>query len=180
MARTTTPPAVREHGAMRHDSVPTGEATGRDGHGTSERSSGGHGGPGDHGGHGDHVAVFRRRFWWSLLLTVPVVASSHMVMDWLGYSLDFPGLGAVGPVLGTVIFAWAGWPFLSGGVSEVRERQPGMMLLITLAIAVAYVASMATSLGWFGLEFWWELALLVTIMLLGHWQEMKALGQARS
>ncbi|MEY2477721.1 MAG: P-type Cu2+ transporter [Actinomycetota bacterium] len=133
-----------------------------------------------HDGHGDHVAMFRRRFWWSLLLTIPVVVTSHMVMDWFGYNLDFSGMEWVGPVLGTVIYLWAGWPFLAGGVSEARERQPGMMLLIAMAITVAYAASMATSLDWFDLEFWWELAALITIMLLGHWQEMKALGQAQS
>jgi Cu2+-exporting ATPase len=124
--------------------------------------------------------MFQRRFWWSLLLTVPVVATSHMVMDWLGYSLDFPGMELVGPVLGSVLFFWGGWPFLAGGWSEARGRQPGMMLLIAMAISVAYVASLATSFDLFDLEFWWELAALITIMLLGHWQEMKALGQARS
>jgi Cu2+-exporting ATPase len=81
-------------------------------------------------------------------------------------------------VLGTFIFGWGGQPFLAGAVAEVRDRQPGMMLLISMAITVAWVASMSTSVGWFDLEFWWELALLVTIMLLGHWQEMKAIGQA--
>ena len=131
-----------------------------------------------HHGHGDHISMFRRRFWWSLLLTAPVVITSHMVMDWFGYDLDFAGMELVGPVLGSIIFFWAGRPFLEGGVSEVRSRQPGMMLLIAMAITVAYAASMATSLGWFELEFWWELAALITIMLLGHWQEMKALGQA--
>jgi P-type Cu2+ transporter len=124
--------------------------------------------------------MFRRRFWWSLLLTVPLVATSHMVMDWFGYSLDFPGQTALGPILGSAIYLWGGWPFLSGGWEELRTRRPGMMLLIAMAISVAYGASLATSLGWFDLEFWWELAALITIMLLGHWQEMKALGQARS
>jgi Cu2+-exporting ATPase len=137
-------------------------------------------GHGAHGGHGDHAAMFRRRFWWSLLLTIPLVVTSHMVMDWFGYDLDFYGMESIGPVLGTVTYLWAGWPFLAGGVSEARERQPGMMLLIAMAITVAYSASMATSLGWFDLEFWWELAALITIMLLGHWQEMRALGQAQS
>jgi Cu2+-exporting ATPase len=137
----------------------------------------GHGG---HAGHGDHVAMFRRRFWWSLLLTLPLVVTSHMVMDWFGYSLDFPGMSLVGPVLGSVIFFWGGWPFLEGGWQEAKSRQPGMMLLIAMAITVAYVASLATSLGWFDLEFWWELAALISIMLLGHWLEMKALAQAQS
>jgi Cu2+-exporting ATPase len=112
-------------------------------------------------------------------MTIPVVATSHMVMDWFGYELDFPGMEWVGPVLGSVIFFWGGWPFLEGGRRELKERQPGMMLLIAMAITVAYVASMATSLDAFDLDFWWELAALVTIMLLGHWQEMRALGQAQ-
>ncbi|MFB9546366.1 heavy metal translocating P-type ATPase [Micromonospora sagamiensis] len=123
--------------------------------------------------------MFRRRFWLSLVLTVPIVATSHMVMDWFGYRLDLPGVDWVGPVLGTVVFAWGGWPFLQGAVREVRDRAPGMMLLVAMAITVAYVASSATALGAFELDFWWELAALVTIMLLGHWQEMKAIGQAR-
>ena len=143
-----------------------------DGHGS-------HGGHGTHAGHGDHIGMFRRRFWWSLLLTLPIVVTSHMVMDWFGYELDFPGIDWVGPVLGTVVFLWAGWPFLAGGVQEARSKQPGMMLLIAMAITVAYGASLAYSLDWFSQEFWWELAALITIMLLGHWQEMKALGQAQ-
>ena len=138
---------------------------------------------GHHGGHdkhaGHHVEMFRRRFWWSLLLSAPVVATSHMVMDWFGYDLDFPGIEWVGPVLGSVVFLWGGWPFLQGAEREIRDRQPGMMLLIGMAVTVAYVASMATSLDAFDQDFWWELSLLVTIMLLGHWQEMKALGQAQ-
>ncbi|WP_370461501.1 heavy metal translocating P-type ATPase [Micromonospora sp. Llam0] len=123
--------------------------------------------------------MFRRKFWLSLALTVPVVVTSHMVMDWFGYSLDFPGMSLVGPVLGSVVFFYGGWPFLVGGVREVRDRAPGMMLLISMAITVAYLASLATSFGAFDLDFWWELAALVTIMLLGHWQEMKAIGQAQ-
>src|SRR6266536_1841588 len=92
----------------------------------------------------------------------------------------FPGSGWVAPVLGTAVFLYGGWPFLTGGVSEARSREPGMMLLIALAITVAFVASAATALGWFDLDFWWELALLIDIMLLGHWLEMRALGQASS
>ncbi|WP_433281242.1 heavy metal translocating P-type ATPase [Micromonospora sp. CA-244673] len=136
-----------------------------------------------HDGHDKHAGhdpeQFRRKFWLSLALTVPIVLTSHMVMDWLGYSLDFPGVRWVGPALGTIVFFYGGWPFLVGGVREVRDRAPGMMLLISMAITVAYLASAATSLGLFDLDFWWELAALVTIMLLGHWQEMKAIGQAQ-
>jgi Cu2+-exporting ATPase len=136
-----------------------------------------------HGGHAGHDAhaghdpeMFRRRFWLSLALTIPVVLTSEMVMDWFGYSLSH--VAWVGPVLGTVVFLYGGEPFLTGAVGEIRERRPGMMLLIAMALVVAWTASMASSLGWFDLEFWWELAALVTIMLLGHWQEMKAIGQA--
>jgi P-type Cu2+ transporter len=134
----------------------------------------------EHDKHAGHdPEMFRRRFWIALALTIPLVATSEMVMDWFGYRIDFPGIGVLGPVLGSAVFWWGGWPFLVGGVREVRDRLPGMMLLISLAITVAYTASIATSLGLFDLEFWWELSALVTVMLLGHWQEMKAIGQAR-
>jgi Cu2+-exporting ATPase len=143
-----------------------------------------------HGAHDTHAAhdkhaghdpeAFRRRFWLTFALTIPVVVTSDMIMDWFGYELDFTGIDLVGPVLGSIVFFWGGWPFLAGAVSEARDRQPGMMLLISLAIVVAYSASLATSFGWFELDFWWELCALVTIMLLGHWQEMKAIGQAQN
>ncbi|WP_406077551.1 copper-translocating P-type ATPase [Micromonospora sp. NBC_00858] len=137
----------------------------------------------EHAGHDKHAghdpAMFRRRFWVCLVLTVPVVLTSDLVLDRLGLRLDVPGRSWVGPVLGSVVFWWGGWPFLVGAVREVRDRAPGMMLLVAMAITVAYTASLATSLGAFDLDFWWELAALVTIMLLGHWQEMKAIGQAR-
>jgi cation transport ATPase len=133
----------------------------------------------EHGGHGDHAAQFRDRFWLSLALTVPVVAYSEMVQEWLGFTPpQFPGSRWVAPVLGTVVFLYGGWPFLQGGLSEARSRQPGMMLLISLAILVGFGASAASALGLFDLEFWWELSLLIVIMLLGHWLEMRALGQA--
>ncbi|MEO3781183.1 heavy metal translocating P-type ATPase [Micromonospora sp. B11E3] len=105
--------------------------------------------------------------------------TSRLVMNALGYSLDVPGVSWVGPMLGSVVFFYGGWPFLVGAVREARDRAPGMMLLIGLAITVAYLASAATSLGVFDVDFWWEMSALVTIMLLGHWQEMKAIGQAR-
>ena len=144
---------------------------------------GAHGGHDMHGGHDKHAGhdpeMFRRKFWLSFALTVPIILTSEMVMAWLGYELDFPGIALIGPVLGTVVFGYGGWPFLAGAVAEIRDRAPGMMLLISMAITVAYVASIVTFLGWFDLDFWWELAALVTIMLLGHWQEMKAIGQAQ-
>ena len=133
-----------------------------------------------HGGHGDHAAMFRDKFWLTLALTVPIVAYSHMIQMWLGFTAPvFPGSRWVAPVLGTVVFLYGGWPFLAGGLDELRRRRPGMMLLISLAITVAFVASVATTFGFLAeLDFWWELAALIAIMLLGHWLEMKAVGQA--
>jgi Cu2+-exporting ATPase len=134
----------------------------------------------DHGGHGDHAALFRDRFWLTLLLSIPVVYFSGHLQELLGYSaVAIPGAALLPPVLGTAIFLYGGWPFLTGGVDEARRRTPGMMLLIAMAITVAYVASMATTFGFFSVEVFWELALLITIMLLGHWLEMRAIGQAR-
>src|SRR4051794_22893324 len=157
---------------------PGGRAVDVDHHGTAGHHAGhGHEGHDPHAGHDPEM--FRKRFWLSLAVTVPLVVTSHMVMGWFNYSIDFSGMSWLGPVLGSFLFWWGGRPFLVGGVAEVRNRQPGMMLLISMAITVAYVSSMATSLHWLDLEFWWELAALVTIMLLGHWQEMKAIGQAR-
>ena len=135
----------------------------------------------DHGGHADHAAQFRDLFWVSCVLALPVVFFSEMVANLLGYAVpDFPGASWIPPVLGTVIFLYGGQPFLKGGLQELKDRQPGMMLLIGMAITVAFVASWVTSLGigGFDLDFWWELALLVAIMLLGHWIEMRALGSA--
>ena len=138
-------------------------------------------------GHGEHAghstAMFRERFWWSLILSIPVVIFSPMVAHLLGYPLpEFPGSTWIPPVLSTIIFVYGGTPFLKGGWKELKSRQPGMMLLIAMAITVAFVASWVTTLGLggFELDFWWELALLVTIMLLGHWLEMRALGGASS
>jgi Cu2+-exporting ATPase len=157
--------------------VPTGHAPGSAGHDAAPHGNDEHAGHDKHAGH--DPAVFHRKFWWSLALTIPIVLTSRMVTEWFGYRVEFPGMSWVGPVLGSAVFGYGGWPFLAGAVREVRHRAPGMMLLISMAITVAYLASLATSIGLFDLEFWWELAALVTIMLLGHWQEMKAIGQAR-
>ncbi|WP_460737669.1 heavy metal translocating P-type ATPase [Microbacterium neimengense] len=143
------------------------------------------GGPahGGHAGHGDHVAQFRRLFWIMLVVAVPVVAFSGMFSMLLGYPLpDDAWVGWVSPLLGAVMYFWGGWPFLTGAVSEVRALRPGMMLLIALAITVAFVASLGASVGLLDheLDFWWELALLIVIMLLGHWIEMRSLAQTTS
>ncbi len=137
-----------------------------------------------HGKHAGHsVAMFKNRFWASLVLSVPVILFSPMFAELLGYRPpEFPGSTWIAPVLGTVIFVYGGAPFLRGGLDELKSRRPGMMLLIAMAISVAFIASWATTLGigGFDLDFWWELALLVVVMLLGHWLEMRALGAASS
>lgn len=136
-----------------------------------------------HAGHGDHVTRFRRLFWVMLVIAVPVVAFSGMFSMLLGYPLpDGAWVGWVSPLLGAVMYFWGGWPFLTGAVSEVRALRPGMMLLIALAITVAFIASLGASLGLLDheLDFWWELALLIVIMLLGHWIEMRSLAQTTS
>lgn len=132
-----------------------------------------------HGGHEGHAEVFRRLFWANLALAIPVLAFSNQVQEWLNYDLSFAGSGWIAPVLGTVIFFYGGRPFLTGGRDEAKQRQPGMMLLIALAITVAFTASLLSLTDALDLEFWWELASLIVIMLLGHWQEMKAIGQAQ-
>src|SRR4029453_8786100 len=156
--------AASPHPSQAHD----GDHTAHAGHG--------HEGHDGHAGHDPEM--FRRRFWLSLALTIPLVVTSEMVMDWFGYSLDFWGMDLLGPILGSLVFWWGGWPFLAGGGAELWSRQPGMMVLVVVAIVVAFGASMATSLDWLDLEFWWELAPLVTIMLLGPWQGGKRLAQA--
>ena len=149
----------------------------------SQRQS--HAGHADHGhgAHHDHVAQFRRLFWVMLVLAIPTVAFSGMFAMILGYQVpEFPGAQWVSPVLGTVMYFWGGRPFLTGAISEIRSRTPGMMLLIGLAITVAFVSSWGASLGVLDhqLDFWWELALLIVIMLLGHWIEMRSLAQTSS
>jgi len=136
-----------------------------------------------HGGHGDHVAQFRKLFWINLIMAIPVVLFSAMFAMLVGYDIpDFPLAQWIAPLLGTVMYAVGGRPFLTGAVGELRSRKPGMMLLIGLAITVAFLASWGASLGLLHheLEFWWELALLIVIMLLGHWVEMRSLAQTTS
>ncbi len=130
-----------------------------------------------HAGHS--VAMFRDRFWICLGLSLPVLLWSAMVQDWFGYTApSFPLSDRIPAILGTVVFVYGGRPFLEGAAREVRDGLPGMMLLISLAIVVAFAASLASEFDLLDLQFWWELALLIDVMLLGHWMEMKALGQA--
>ncbi len=136
---------------------------------------------GGHGGHGNHATEFRNLFWIMLILAIPVVAFSPMFADLVGYSVpDWSGW--ISPILGTVVYFWGGWPFLTGARDEIRARAPGMMLLIGLAISVAFLASWGAKLEVLphDLDFWWELALLIVIMLLGHWLEMRSLAQTTS
>lgn len=149
-------------------------------HGTNAH----HGGHAGHGSHGeDHAAQFRKLFWVNLIIALPVVAFSAMFAMLVGYEVPhFRGASWIAPLLGTVMYVVGGRPFLTGAVSEIRSRKPGMMLLIGLAITVAFFASWGASLGLLHheLEFWWELALLIVIMLLGHWVEMRSLAQTTS
>ena len=171
-----TAPTHRHAAAQRHMEHLEAQQLG---HGHHE-----HHGHEHHGqGHSGHAADFRRRFLISAVLALPVVVFSTMFSELLGYPLPSgPWVPWISPLLGTVIFFYGGAPFLTGAWSEIKQRQPGMMLLISLAIAVAFVASWATTLrlGGFNLDFWWELALLIVIMLFGHWLEMRALGAASS
>ncbi len=131
-----------------------------------------------HAGHS--VAMFRDKFWLSLALTIPVVLLSTDVQTWFGYATPSFPLSEFAPaILGTIVFLYGGLVFIRGAQGELAERQPGMMTLISLAIVVAFVTSWAGTLGLFEVEIWWELATLITIMLLGHWLEMRSIAQAR-
>lgn len=142
---------------------------------------------GPHAGHkisdrhaGHSVAMFRDKFWLSLALTIPVVLWSSEVQHWLGYTAPtFLGSKFIPAILGTVVFFYGGIVFIRGAWGELSDRRPGMMTLISLAIAVAFVASIAATVGLFEVDVWWELASLITIMVLGHWLEMRAISQAR-
>ncbi|MFB7842619.1 heavy metal translocating P-type ATPase [Microbacterium sp. NPDC056052] len=186
--------AMPDHGPAHEMHAATDHAQMHDAHADHVDHSGragspdheGHSGHSDHAGHaghGDHVARFRRLFWIMLVLAVPVVVFSPMFAMLVGYHVpDVFALQAVPPVIGTVLYVWGGQPFLTGAISEIRGRRPGMMLLIALAITVAFLASWGATLGILDheLDFWWELALLIVIMLLGHWIEMRSLAQTTS
>ncbi len=145
----------------------------------------------DHSKHNDHgqasdphaghsVAMFRDKFWLSFALTIPVVFWSTDVQRWLGYTApSFPGSKFIPAILGTVVFVYGGLVFIRGAWGELADRKPGMMTLISLAIVVAFGTSLAATFGLFEIDVWWELASLITIMVLGHWLEMRAISQAR-
>lgn len=153
-------------------------------HGHTSNPHPGHKMSHDHRSHDRHaghsVAMFRDKFWLSFALTIPVIVWSPEVQHWLGYTAPaFPGSTWIPPILGTVVFLYGGLVFVRGAQGELADRKPGMMTLISLAIVVAFGTSLTATLGLFEVEVWWELASLITIMVLGHWLEMRAISQAR-
>jgi Cu2+-exporting ATPase len=156
-------------------------------HATMDHSKMGQGKPGGHGSHGGHdhgamIADFLRRFWVCIALSVPVVLLSMMFRDLTGFTIDFPFQNVMVLVLASVIYGYGGWPFLTGMVGELRNRQLGMMTLVAVAITTAYVYSIVVLMGWLsGMDFFFELATLIDIMLLGHYFEMRSVaGASRS
>jgi len=150
-----------DHSKMDHGSIPMGMA--------------GH----DH--HKMMIADFKKRFWVSLILTVPILVLSPMIQDFFGYSISVPYNSYILLALSSIVYFWGGWPFLKGFWNEIKAKGPGMMTLIAMAISVAYFYSTATVFGLNGVDFFWELATLIVIMLLGHWLEMKSvLGASKA
>ncbi|EIA08018.1 MULTISPECIES: copper-translocating P-type ATPase [Flavobacterium] len=150
-----------DHSKMDHSSIPMG----MEGH--------------DH--HKMMIADFKKRFWLVIVLTIPILIISPMIQDLLGYHYLLPGNPYILFALSTIVYFYGGWPFLKGFVGEVKKGAPGMMTLIAMAISVAYFYSSATVFGLKGVDFFWELATLIAIMLLGHWIEMKSvLGASKA
>jgi len=151
------------------------------------------GGPDPHAGHkmagtqgshdrhaGHSVAMFRDKFWLSFAFTIPVLFWSADIQHWLGYvAPSFPGSKLIPAIFGTLVFLYGGLVFIRAARGELADRRPGMMTLISLAIIVAFGTSLAATFGLFEIDVWWELASLITIMVLGHWLEMRAISQAR-
>ncbi|MGV2827877.1 heavy metal translocating P-type ATPase [Myxosarcina sp. GI1(2024)] len=165
----TQQPTRQHHSARHHHSQENHHRRERDGHH-------GHGGHDKHAGH--NPEIFKRRFFICLILTLPVLYFSSQLQSWLGYqAIEFPGSNWISPVLGIIIYFYGGWVFLKGAWHELRS-QIGMMTLIALAITVAFVYSLAVTLGLRGEPFYWELVTLVDIMLLGHWVEMASVQGA--
>jgi len=137
--------------------------------------------PMGHAGHDHHAMMiddFKRRFYVVLVLSVPILLLSEMIQHWLNIQISFAGSRVVLLLLSSVVFFYGGWPFLKGWLDEMKGKNPGMMTLIGFAITVAYIYSVATVVGLKGMDFFWELATLILIMLLGHWIEMKSIAGA--
>ncbi|MGO1651661.1 heavy metal translocating P-type ATPase [Senegalia sp. (in: firmicutes)] len=139
-----------------------------------------HDGQDHHNHHEMMIKDFKRRFFISLIVTIPILILSPMIQEWFNFSIEFTGDGYVLFALSTFIYFYGGWPFLTGLKDELKEKKPGMMTLIAMAISVAYFYSTATVFGLEGSDFFWELATLIDIMLLGHWIEMRAVMSASS
>ena len=167
-----------DHSQMNHDKTD---------HSKMDHGPGGHSGHNPaHGqmGHDHHkmmIADFRKRFWATLVLTIPILFLSPMIQDFFGYEFLLPGNPYFLFGLSTIVYFYGGWPFLKGFWSEIKQGAPGMMTLISMAISVAYFYSTATVFGLKGQDFFWELSTLIAIMLLGHWIEMKSvLGASKA
>src|SRR5262245_62145159 len=170
------------HGS--HSTHPPGPATRADvtGHAHHGHNAGPDHGVGGHDTHAGHsVEMFRQKFWGTLLLSIPTIIWAPMIQHWFGYEAPGGPLASrwVPAVFGTLVFWYGGRVFILGAVSEIRDRLPGMMTLISLAITVAFGFSLAVTFGFPGSDLWWELATLVTIMVLGHWVEMRSISQAQ-
>ena len=134
--------------------------------------------------HQDHhrmmIEDFKKRFYISMIVTIPILILSPMIQEWMNFKIEFKGSGLILFGLSTFIYFYGGWPFLKGLKDELKDRNPGMMTLIAMAISVAYLYSSATIFGLEGNDFFWELATLIDIMLLGHWIEMRSVLSASS
>jgi P-type Cu2+ transporter len=139
----------------------------------------------EHAGHDKHaghsVAMFRQKFWGTLLLSIPTIVWGPMIQQWFHYTAPGGPVASrwISALFGTLVFAYGGWIFIKGAAGELTDRKPGMMTLISLAISVAFLFSLAVTFGFPGMDLWWELATLVTIMVLGHWIEMRSISQAQ-
>ena len=177
-------PTSPAHEHQQHDHAPAlrpdGASAATHAHPAATAAAPAHAESGAHDRHAGHsVEMFRDRFWITLLLTIPTLLWSEMIQEWFGFTAPtFAGSRYIPAIFGTAVYLYGGWVFLAGGVRELGDRLPGMMTLISLAISVAFAFSLAVTLGYPGDPLWWELATLVSIMLLGHWVEMRSIFQA--
>ena len=173
------PPGHEQHSHHQHEAHHEDHAAHHEHHGHGEKT-----GKEDHSAHTDHSGheqLFRRLFWVNLVLSLPVLLYSPSIQNWLRFSMPaFTGSAWMVPGFSLVIFAYGGIPFIKMAVPELRNRKPGMMTLISLAIGVALVYSLATTLFSIGESFYWELVTLIVVMLLGHWMEMRSVRNASS
>jgi Cu2+-exporting ATPase len=166
------------HKGMSHPSAAAPPPDRHDGEHADHQGHEAHQGHDQHAGHS--VEMFRDKFWWSIVLTVPTLVWSPMIQEWLGFRAPtFPGSHYIPAIFGTILFFYSGMVFLQGALREMKDRLPGMMTLISLAIVVAFAFSLAVTFGFPGMDLWWELSTLITIMILGHWIEMRSISQAQ-